>query len=668
MAVSRVVGVPEQLELEGELTCPICLDLYRDPRQLPCLHAYCTACVSSLLRRSVNRSISCPKCSRVVPTQGPDQVYIFPKAFKLNRLLDIYHNMVAKGGRVGMCQEHPSQELALFCETCDRVMCRDCYIRDGEHLEHERGYIKDLVPKYRGELALELEEMKVTGKLSHALESTELTLDHITRFSGELRLKVEERFDELTGVFLREKRNFLAAIDREMTARKEMIASQRVTLLKLSKDASSTISLARELCESASDTDFLTERKQISNDIRDTVSKVNELLITPQPQVSADVGIEMLDSVTLEATCRSHTHILSNPAKCSADISRLADAKIDEEMTVQLTHTSCGRIRPDVKCALTLTRNDTKTGKVSATHVGAGKHNIVLSPQERGRHQLSITIDGTHVPGSPFEFKVKAPFTVLPALLSEATTTLACSKPFGLTCMRDGSTVLMLEEGKRRIAILKDRVVSGVMAVPSQFLAELTTDRSGNIYVTTGETDQILKLDGTGKLVQATGSSGSGPSEFNFPNGININTLDELYVCDTGNHRIKVLDTNLNLLRIIETKAKDREPFQSPHDVAFDKLNNVYIVESKRIQVISPEWHYMRTIGETVLSDAVCIKMVGTSLFVTDFGKGCISIFSTDGKFVRDFGADSFTRPQGITVDADGFVYVTTNRDKLCVF
>lgn len=84
--------------------------------------------------------------------------------------------------------------------------------------------------------------------------------------------------------------------------------------------------------------------------------------------------------------------------------------------------------------------------------------------------------------------------------------------------------------------------------------------------------------------------------------------------------------------------------------------------------MISPDGHYIRTIGENILADAVCIKMVGTSFFLTDYGKGSTSIFSTDGTFVRDFGADSFVRPQGITVDADSFVYVTTNRDKLWVF
>ena len=100
----------------------------------------------------------------------------------------------------------------------------------------------------------------------------------------------------------------------------------------------------------------------------------------------------------------------------------------------------------------------------------------------------------------------------------------------------------------------------------------------------------------------------------------------------------------------------------------FDRHNNIYIMESKRIQVLSHDENFMGIIGEGTLADAVCLKVIGNSIFVTDFGRGCITVFHTDGKFVRDFGEDSFERPQGITVDSDGFVYVSTYRDKLFIF
>lgn len=298
-------------------------------------------------------------------------------------------------------------------------------------------------------------------------------------------------------------------------------------------------------------------------------------------------------------------------------------------------------------------------------NIGQGRYHIKISPQQRGRHQLSIEVNDTHITGSPFSFKARMAFTALSKVKE-----LSCSRPFGLTC--SGSTVLMLEEGKGGITRLTEQRFDGFITITSQFLAELTTDRNDNIYVTTGESNGVLKLNSTGKVLKSVGSTGNQPLEFNLSNGININSLDEIYICDTGNHRIQVLDTDLDILRILTRKGKGRKPFQCPHDVDFDKLNNTYILESQRIQVLNQDGHTVRTIGEGKLQDAVCIKIVGNSIFVTDYGRGCISVFSTDGKFIidfgKDFGEDSFVRPQGLTIDSDGFVYVTTNRNSLYIF
>ena len=588
----------------------------------------------------------------------------FPKAFKLNRLKDIYQDMVAvakeKGGKGRMCLEHPEQELALFCETCNVAMCRDCFFMNGkEHIEHRRGYIKELGPKHRAEFASELSEMegKVAAASSRKIGQLHDTLDQIKSNHELLRVEAEERFDALARTLDKEKQCFLHSLQCEMAARTEAVVKQEEKLSRLSRETSSTISTARAQQETASDLEFLTKRCQVSSKLRDRVaSEIDQ--ISRLMEASPYVEVSMLDCDTLTAACQLHTYVVR---EYRADVSSLASASTHEEVVVQIHTPSSGKMQ----CTLTLTRNDTQTGEVSVTNAAEGEYCIGVTPHQRGRHQLSILVNGRPIPGSPFGFKVKPPFTALPALLSEATTTIPCSRPFGLTCLEDGSTVLMLEEGKQRIAIIKDRVITGFIAMPSQFLAEVTTDKRGNIYVTTGETHRVLKFDSEGNFLISIGSFGSRRSEFNFSNGICINTRDEVYVCDTGNHRIKVLNTDLKLLRIL---SKGRERFKSPHDVTFDKSDNVYIVEPLRIQVLSPEGDYMRTIGEGMLEDAVCIKMVATSaFFVTDLGNGCISIFSTEGKFIRSFAADSFTRPQGITVDADSFVYVTTNRHTLCI-
>lgn len=52
----------DQSRLEELLTCPVCQDIFRDPRQLPCGHSMCQSCLNNLLEHSSNSPLRCPDC------------------------------------------------------------------------------------------------------------------------------------------------------------------------------------------------------------------------------------------------------------------------------------------------------------------------------------------------------------------------------------------------------------------------------------------------------------------------------------------------------------------------------------------------------------------------------------------------------------------------------
>ena len=64
----------ETLELlEKQVQCPICLETYRDPKALACLHAYCQECIQRLLlRQQRDQEVECPQCCSVVAVAGSD--------------------------------------------------------------------------------------------------------------------------------------------------------------------------------------------------------------------------------------------------------------------------------------------------------------------------------------------------------------------------------------------------------------------------------------------------------------------------------------------------------------------------------------------------------------------------------------------------------------------
>ena len=46
--------------MDDELQCGICLDLFQDPRSLPCLHTFCVECIQRTLNDK--HSLKCPVC------------------------------------------------------------------------------------------------------------------------------------------------------------------------------------------------------------------------------------------------------------------------------------------------------------------------------------------------------------------------------------------------------------------------------------------------------------------------------------------------------------------------------------------------------------------------------------------------------------------------------
>jgi hypothetical protein len=74
--------------------------------------------------------------------------------------------------------------------------------------------------------------------------------------------------------------------------------------------------------------------------------------------------------------------------------------------------------------------------------------------------------------------------------------------------------------------------------------ADVTWDRSGNIYVADGygNNNRIAKFNKDGDFQKSWGQTGSGQGEFNKIRGIASDAQGNLYVADAGNNRIQVFD------------------------------------------------------------------------------------------------------------------------------
>ena len=134
---------PGLLKLEEQLTCPVCLEHYTNPKTLPCLHSFCQDCLERFPLDG-SKSFYCPICrvSVALPEEG---ARAFPVAFHLNNLKEMYSLMNNQqdcdNPRMTSFDELESttapdplncsthdEPLKYYCYTCNGSICFCCAI------------------------------------------------------------------------------------------------------------------------------------------------------------------------------------------------------------------------------------------------------------------------------------------------------------------------------------------------------------------------------------------------------------------------------------------------------------------------------------------------------------------------------------------------------------
>ena len=188
--------------------------------------------------------------------------------------------------------------------------------------------------------------------------------------------------------------------------------------------------------------------------------------------------------------------------------------------------------------------------------------------------------------------------------------------------------------------------------------AGVAIDDMDNIYVTSYH--KLQKFASSGELINCVGQEGSKEGEFNIPRGVTLYN-NEVYVCDRDNHRIQVFDLDLNFIKSIGSHGKGLAPF----DIKFDTAGHMYVAEfdNNRVQVMDKNGQYIRMLGQKGLCKPSSLHIVDKYVYASDYRGDCIVLYDTSGQFVTSFGGrghniGKFWFPYGITSCADGYIYV----------
>ena len=640
-------------ELEAEVNCPVCKDTFNNPKRLPCDHVYCMKCLSGLASRSTTRGIiSCPECR----AETNFDLAQFATPHRVNRLVEMYQRSLKRAKteaemQPATCKEHKSQPLALYCETCESLVCRDCVIDSCSKNSHEFEYVDILVKKYEADFNKKLEPVttllqKISANLS-ALSTAQTEMANHEESKIQL---VESTFDALAHLLDSDKCYFLASIKKSFQNQKMTFAAKKEEISKVLGKLDLVVQSAERAFRACPNLALM------EMDYQDIVQQASSTMSTGPAALPESLEVEMASPEQFlehwhassflyksEDPLKSHLH--SHHLELDIPINQTASYVFSVDLR------SLKKKRVLITASLLCCRDGTSEA-VAVGKITPEQYSLSFVPQKRGRHELHIMYNDTRICGSPIPVYVSVP----PQQLNEGIAMVEVAETVygGIRCY-NGKVCISREED---IVVMDSLTGLAEKYIPVSAHCNAILVTSEHIFAT--EDDQVVKMDWNGTVLKS--AAGVGSNRLGLFNGIRRNhTNNKILVCDRQNHRIHVFDEELNFVQVFGKKGSEDGCFESPTELDFDEAGNIYVVEQrKRVQVLTPEGQHIRYIGQE-LNSPISIAVHRGLVYVVEEDRCIVFVFTLIGELVTSFTCEN-SHPVAIAVDKDGYLYVISSK------
>ena len=509
------------------------------------------------------------------------------------------------------CRVHEEPHI-VYCFDCDNLICRHCTAK--VHKDHNFEFSKIAAPDTKKNPLEKLGSLiQVTDNLSSAIEDIQTNKQEVEAEGDSVTNTIQTSFNELQQILEKRKNELLHEASMKVQEKIDKLSEQEKNLSLANVEVQSIILHSER---------FLIKQAEIRSRIQREVEEHGKSGRSMEPVEEADMDV---------------TVVCTEAQLCQTNASSTQLALDSPQYTVKGVGVETTRVYQTETLTTNILTNS-KTTRCSAVVVGQlkslydgslikcnvdqsrpGEYRIQYKPTVRGRHELSVSVDGQQIAGSPFPVFVSVHGTQL------------------------GSPV---------------KVWSGLRDVES-----ITTNSVGDVIVSYN--GDIVKLESKGTTsVLVKGSD----TKLSSLGGVSTDDEDNIFCADFGSNKVMKCSKNGGNVQVYEVKQVKGLGYWGVAVIG-DEVMLCECGNKGTIMVYDRELRYVRFIKRFCQGEFIGVSADDHgNLYVTDSTNNCIRVFSNNGVFLRSFGCDEYeeTRldtPYRVCVSGD-YVYVTNEEGR----
>ena len=582
------------------LTCPICYQLFNNPKYLPCHHSYCEQCLEKM---QVQNKIICPECRKeaIVPPGGAKDL---PNNFFINRMVDelvlkrkvdgeeevkcdecdeddpvvaycpecnmfycqtcnvshkrnkifCNHSIVVLRSNKGvtMCKRH-NIELLFYCETYEQLICMYCTLK--EHSGHDHDTLKKMATKNRNELkdvTAPVDEM--IRDLSEAHNNIDKMKKKIRQQGDEVDKKIDQCYDELVRKLMKQ-REQLKQQAHDAVAQKEKRLMVQLGKVECAQAEMLSMKELKDAIDKSSDQEVFLAKDEVIGYVHQIIDKFNKL----NADLLQPFIMEFVPSKeSFPQFGQLFTHI--DPGACEV-VNLPNHIIVSKELNFSIMTKYCNGSQCSIGGSQVSVQLESNTGEVTSAQVrndNDGSYVASIVVQQVGEVKLSAFVNGQQIKGSPYSVVVQhfIDYTrvVKPSKIVNSDGNMG--KPCGIALARNG--MWAVTDYSKHCVYIYDGQYQLIRKVGSHGNGNgqlnrpegVAFDSNNHLYVADYDNNRIQVFDVSDKYLHQFGSKGSGNGQLNHPIGIMVHS-NEVFVSDRGNRRVSVFNTNGQFSHVI---------------------------------------------------------------------------------------------------------------------